>query len=72
MLTESGAGAPAWMVEISLCEQFHWTEKQLRSENTTGFIRRIGLYNELQHKARKVKEGYEAAKPTVTVHGKPT
>ncbi len=59
------------MVEISLCEQFHWTEKQLRAENTTGFIRRIGLYNELRGKAQKAKGNYEPAKPKVTVHGEP-
>jgi len=58
------------VVEISLCEQFHWTERQLREENTVGFIRRIGLYNELSQKAQKSKANYEPAKPKVTVRGR--
>ena len=65
-----GSGAPGWLIEINLCEQFHWTERQLREENTVGFIRRIGLYNELSKKAEKVKGSYEPAKPKVTVRGR--
>ena len=65
-----GKGAPSWLVEISLCEQFHWTERQLREENTVGFVRRIGLFNELSQKAQKSKGSYEPAKAKVSVRGR--
>lgn len=70
MLAE-GAGAPLWVAEVSWCEQFHWTEKQLREENTVGFVRKISLYNELSRKAAKAKDqkGYEPAKPKVNIIG---
>lgn len=55
---------------MALCEQFHWTERQLRDETTVLFVRQINLYNELMKKSEKVRGTYEPAKPTVRTVGR--
>jgi len=57
----TGTTAPVWAGEIGLMEQFHCTEKELKTEFTAGTIRKISEYNRIKNKVEKEKEQRQQA-----------